>query len=227
MMPEALWDNLSDHEVRSTIAYLAAKGQVPALATADNASTLFNGRDLTGWVGDPELWRVEGDEIVGQIKTHLPRHAFLRSELAADDFRLSFDVKLVANRGNSGLQFRSEPIADGQVKGYQTDIGPGWWGKLYEVNGRGGIVKEASESLVKPGDWNRVEVVAQGSKIETLINGHPSARVDDPAGARRGIFALQLHQGGPTEVRFKDFRLEVLGSPRGAGVTASSSNPPR
>ncbi len=227
MMPEGLWDNLSDHEVRSIIAYLASRTQVPALATADNASTLFNGRDLAGWVGDPELWRVEGDEIVGQIKTNLAKHAFLQSELAADDFRLSFDVRLVANRGNSGLQFRSEPIADGQVKGYQADIGPGWWGKLYEVNGRGGIVKEASESFVKPGDWNRVEVVARGSKIETSINGHPSAQVDDPAGARRGIFALQLHQGGPTEVRFKDFRLEVLGPPRGAGVTASSSNPPR
>ena len=175
----------------------------------------------------PNSGGVEGNEIVGQIKTNLPRHAFLRSDLAAADFRLSFDVKLVDNRGNSGVQFRSEPIADGQVKGYQTDIGPGWWGKLYEVNGRGGIVKEASESLVKPGEWNRVEVVARGSKIETSINGGRSARVDDPSGAARGIFALQLHQGGPTEVRFKDFRLEVFGSPLGTNVTASSANPPR
>ncbi|MBA3273429.1 MAG: hypothetical protein H0T11_06105, partial [Chthoniobacterales bacterium] len=33
--------------------------------------------------------------------------------------------------------------------------------------------------------------------------------LDDPAGAKRGLFALQLHSGGPTEVRFKDFTLEV------------------
>ena len=28
--------------------------------------------------------------------------------------------------------------------------------------------------------------------------------------ARRGIFALQIHAGGPMEVRFKDIKLEVL-----------------
>ena len=209
MMPEGLWTSLSDHEVRSTIAYLAQPAQVPLLATPDNAAALFNGRDLTGWTGDPELWRVEAGEIVGQIRDRLPKHAFLRSDLAAGDFRLTFDVKLVANQGNSGVQFRSELIADGQVKGDQFDIGPAWWGKVYEVNGRGAIVKEASEAAVRPGDWNRVEIVAQGSKVETAINDQPAARFDDPAGARRGIFALQLHQGGPTEVRFRNFRLEV------------------
>ena len=28
--------------------------------------------------------------------------------------------------------------------------------------------------------------------------------------SRRGIFALQIHSGGPMEVRFKDIKLEVL-----------------
>ena len=29
------------------------------------------------------------------------------------------------------------------------------------------------------------------------------------SGAKRGVFALQLHAGGPTEVRVKDLKLEV------------------
>jgi len=33
--------------------------------------------------------------------------------------------------------------------------------------------------------------------------------VDDPKVARRGITGLQMHAGGPLEVRFKDFRLEL------------------
>ncbi len=210
MMPEGIWDNLPDHEIRSLIAYLASPTQVALLATPDTVAALFNGRDLTGWTGDPHLWRVEGGEIVGQIRDKITRHAFLRSDLSAGDFRLGFDVKLVANQGNSGMQFRSEPIADGQIKGYQSDIGPDWWGKLYEVNGRGGIVSTAADKLVKPGDWNRVEITAQGSRIITTLNGSVTADVDDPSGARRGIFALQLHLGGPTEVHFRNFQLELL-----------------
>ena len=35
----------------------------------------------------------------------------------------------------------------------------------------------------------------------------------DPQGARRGVFALQLHSGGPTEVRYRNLRLEVIGDP--------------
>ena len=54
------------------------------------------------------------------------------------------------------------------------------------------------------------EIVAVGSKIRTSINGKPCVDLDDPAGARRGIFAFQLHSGGATEVRFRNVRLEVL-----------------
>ena len=52
------------------------------------------------------------------------------------DFRLIFEVKLTPNKENSGIQFRSEVLPNGHVKGYQADIGAGWWGKLYEEEGR-------------------------------------------------------------------------------------------
>ena len=54
MMPDDLWKPLSDHEVRSLVAYLASPEQVPLLATAENAANFFNGRDLAGWQGDPQ-----------------------------------------------------------------------------------------------------------------------------------------------------------------------------
>ena len=46
MMPEGLWATLTDHETRSLVAYLASPTQVPMLATKENLSSLFNGRDL-------------------------------------------------------------------------------------------------------------------------------------------------------------------------------------
>jgi hypothetical protein len=63
---------------------------------------------------------------------------------------------------------------------------------------------------VRPGEWNTYEIVAQGSTITTSINGKPCVELDDPEGARRGIFAMQLHSGGPMEVRFRNLVLEPL-----------------
>ena len=48
-----------------------------------------------------------------------------------------------------------------------------------------------------------------GPRIRTFLNGKECVDLDDPQGARRGIFALQLHAGGPMEVRFKDLKLEL------------------
>jgi hypothetical protein len=209
MMPDDLLKPLSDHETRSLVAYLASPSQTPLLATPDNSASFFNGRDLSGWEGEPGLWSVDKGEIVGKT-AGLKRNEFLRSTLAAGDFRLALDIKLVKNEGNSGIQFRSAALPDGEVKGYQADAGPGWWGKLYEENGRGLLWPKSGEPHVKSGDWNRYEIVAVGPKVTTKINGQPCVTLDDPAGARRGIFAFQLHSGGATEVRFRNLILEPL-----------------
>lgn len=209
MMPEGQWDTMTEHEIRSLVAYLAGPAQAPMLATRENASMLFNGQDLTLWDGDADLWSVENGEIVGKT-SGLKENHFLRSQMAARDFRLTFEIKLVKDEGNSGVQFRSRALPDGEMKGYQADVGPGWWGKIYEENGRGLIGKELGEGALKPGEWNAYEVIANGTHIETRINGKTINQLDDPNGDRVGIFALQLHSGGPTEVRFRNLALEVL-----------------
>jgi putative membrane-bound dehydrogenase-like protein len=212
MMPEDLLKPLSWDETRALLAYLASPTQVALPLTAENAASFFNGRDLTGWVGDPGLWTVEDGQIVGRTEG-LEHNEFLKSDLLAGDFRLTLQVKLVNNEGNSGIQFRSRALPEGtEVEGYQADIGPGWWGKLYEEHGRGLLWTKSGESAVKPGEWNSYEIVAQGSRIRTFINGQPCVDLDDPSGARRGIVAFQLHSGGPTEVRFKGLKLEPLGT---------------
>ena len=137
------------------------------LATPENAKTFFNGRDLTGWEGDPKLWTVEDGEIVGKT-TGLARNEFLRSDLAAADFRLTVQVKLVKNEGNSGIQFRSEALPDGEMKGDQADVGAGWWGKLYEENGRGLLWDESGEAA------------RQARRVEHLRDRRPSARRSRP-----------------------------------------------
>jgi putative heme-binding domain-containing protein len=202
LMPDDQLLPMTQHEVRSLIAYVSAGGQTPMLATADNVGSFYNGKDLAGWVGDAKLWSVENGEIVGKTGG-LAKNEFLISELSVGDFKLELDVKLAKDEGNSGIQIRSQPIAGGEMKGYQADIGPGWWGKLYEEHGRALLEAKGGEEFVKKDDWNHYEIIAAGSRVRTWINGNLCVDRDDPLGARQGVIAVQLHSGGATEVRLR------------------------
>jgi putative membrane-bound dehydrogenase-like protein len=210
MMPDDLLKTLSELEVRSLFAYLRNPTQVPLLATADNAKDLFDGKSLAGWDGDPKLWSVDNGEIVGK-SPGIKHNEFLKSQMVAQDFRLSLKVKLTPNRENSGVQFRSEALPNGEVKGPQADVGAGWWGKLYEEHGRGLIWDKSGEKHIKPDEWNDYVIKAEGPHVKTYLNGQLCVDLNDPAIARRGIFAFQIHSGGAMEVRFKEIKLEVLG----------------
>jgi hypothetical protein len=208
MMPDDQIKTMSESDFRALVAYLQSPRQVPMLATPDNAKEFFNGKDLAGWDGDPKLWRVDGGEICGKT-AGLKRNEFLKSHLLATDFRLTLKVKLTPNRENSGIQFRSEVLVNGDVKGPQADVGAGWWGKLYDEHGLGLVWDKSGEAHVQVDGWNEYVIEAKGSRVRTHINGKLCVDLDDPRLSRRGIFALQLHSGGAMEVRFKDLRLEV------------------
>ena len=209
MMPEGLLLPLSDQEVRDLIIYLRQPSQVPLYATAETAVQFFNGKDLANWTGDPEVWRVDKGEIVGQSATGLKHNEFLKSHFVLGDFRLVCDVKLTPNAANSGIQFRSEPFEAFEMRGCQADVGEGWWGKIYEENGRALLVTRPGDAFVRTNDWNTYEIVAVGNRIRTALNGHLCADLDDPKIARSGIIGLQVHSGGPTEVRFRNLQLEL------------------
>jgi len=215
MMPENQLKPFSRQEISSLFAYLQGKSQVSMLATPGNASMIFNGRDLDGWRGDTALWSVENGEIIGK-SPGIDANSFLISDLTAEDFRFTLEAKLAGNVGNSGVQFRSKLLNDSAgVAGYQADIGVSWWGKLYEEHGRAILWDKSGESYVKKGEWNKYEILANGPRIQTRLNGQLCVDLDDPDGERRGIFAFQLHAGGPMEVRFRNLKLEILNVPAG------------
>ncbi len=205
MMPEDQLKQFSDHEVRSLIAYLRGKEQTPMLASDEDLARFFNGTDLTGWSGRDDLWSVENGELVGRTDG-LAQNEWIVSDLAVGDFTLTLDVKLVGNRGNSGIQFRSH-AHDGEVAGYQADIGVDWWGKLYEEHGRGLLWDQPADAKVNVGEWNRYKIVVSGHHIRTYLNDELCVDLEDPDGAESGIIAFQLHSGGKTEVRFRNIQL--------------------
>jgi len=188
--------------------------QAPATQHKD-FKPLFNGKDLSGWVtpDNKGLFAVEDGEIVGRSKEkELKKNEFLVTDKPYGDFILKAKVKY--KNGNSGIQFRSARAADGAVAGPQADIANGYWGLLYEERRRGILEqypKDKAEALVKKGDWNDFEIMAQGQHVVIKINGTTVIDRTDPKFEKSGIIALQLHAGPPMEIRFKDIEIKTLG----------------
>jgi hypothetical protein len=66
---------------------------------------------------------------------------------------------------------------------------------------------------VKPGEWNDYVIEAVGPRVRTWINGQPCVDLTDEKISRKGVVGLQVHSGGPLEVRFRKIELEVLEAP--------------
>ncbi|HOV75970.1 MAG TPA: HEAT repeat domain-containing protein [Candidatus Hydrogenedentes bacterium] len=196
---------LGDESVKAeaTQAAIAIAKSLGRSARDDTA--FFNGKDLSGWQGNEKYWRCEDGAIVGHSSEPIPRNEFLWSNIEVRDFYLALDVKLEPNTANAGIQFRSKRIDEyGQALGYQADVGQDVWGRLYHEHGRGKLDwTDRAEKAVKPGDWNRYEILAVGPVIWTAINGTPGVAFLDPDGERSGLIAVQIHGGPPQTVHYR------------------------
>jgi prenyltransferase beta subunit/pimeloyl-ACP methyl ester carboxylesterase len=191
-------------------------GEPPIVETAGYVP-LFNGKDLTGWEGNTDVWSVRDGLLVGKSKG-LDHNEFLAFKEPFRDFVLSLSFRLVDGKGNSGVQFRSVRVPGTEMSGYQADIGEGYWGSLYDESRRNKTLVAGSEGalakLNKDG-WNHYVIRAFGDKVTIYLNGVPAVeyRETDPAIARDGLIAVQVHGGPPLEVQFKDIQIQRVPSP--------------
>ena len=74
-------------------------------ADHDGYVSLFDGKSLDGWDGNPKFWRVEDGAIVGESTPANPSgNSYIAyRKLEAHDFTLKFEVK-VEGTGGTGLQ---------------------------------------------------------------------------------------------------------------------------
>ena len=186
---------------------------------ADGWRSLFNGTDLTGWTGDPTVWRVENGSISGK-SAYVLDNTFLIFEQLFSDFVLEAKVMLVeAGRfPNSGIQYRSNRIDSStwKLSGYQEDVGTNYWGSLFEEAGRGLLVNPNPEvqQVIKSGEWHQYRITVRGSRLEHELDGFKTVDfVDFDQEKRRltGVIGLQYHAPGEGfEVRYKDIRIKPL-----------------
>jgi hypothetical protein len=127
---------------------------------------------------------------------------------------------------NSGVQIRSRTrggTPDGRVNGPQIEIeaSPGESGYVYgEGTDRGWLTPEnrlKTDSHLKNGEWNRYQIVAQGPRIQTWINGQKIEDLTDEPIFKthpKGFIGLQVHSirkgDGPFEVAWRNIRIRGL-----------------
>ena len=182
--------------------------------------SLFDGKTLDGWEGDPAWWRVEAGEIRGGSTTqNVPRNFFLATNKSYQNFELRVKLRLTGTGFvNSGVQIRSVRVPNNtEMSGYQVDFGPGWYGKLYDESRRNKVIADSTDpkavqAAIKEGDWNEYRIRAEGRHLRTWINGVPALDYTEADAniATDGRIGLQIHSGGKAVIQAKDIEIEEL-----------------
>ncbi len=202
------------------------KPPIPTDVTNDWVQ-LFNGKDLTGWKPHPEQpgsWVVRDGILIGSTKQS---HLFTeRADFA--NFHLRAEAMLNQG-GDSGIRFRAPFELQKGLKSWQIMPTGGYEAEFNKFPGAtsksGGVWKvlkfpEAPISLftapddshVVAGQWVRYEVIANGNRIITRINGVEVANCVDPENSyRTGHIALQCFSA-QTTVRFRKIEIKELSS---------------
>jgi hypothetical protein len=131
-----------------------AQQTYPTTAPADDAGfvSIFDGKSLAGWEGDPKFWRVENGALVGEITAgnEIKRNTFIiwRGGTTGD-----FELKLqyrISGLGNSGINYRSAELDDAKfsMKGYQFDIDGGGKKNAADVRHTGNNYEERGRTFM-------------------------------------------------------------------------------
>lgn len=170
---------------------------------------IFNGKDLTGWDGNPDFWSVKDGAIHGETTKEKPTKGntfCIWRGGVLEDYELLISFRI--NSGNSGIQYRSVDCGNWVVSGYQAEVcnSPAV-GFLYHERGRGSLVNVGEKVVIsedgkkevvgklgdpkeiyktyKPQDWNTYRIVARGNHIQHFLNGVQTIdlvdnQLDDP-----------------------------------------------
>jgi type 1 glutamine amidotransferase len=225
-------------------------------AAADKDSgfeSIFDGKSLKGWDGNPKFWSVEDGAITGQTTEDNPTEGntfIIWRGGDVGDFELKLEYKIIGH--NSGVQYRSFEV-EGKpwvVGGYQADMEAGdrYSGILYGERFRGILAdrgqktvigdnhkprvvgsvgdSDAIQKKIRKEDWNTYQITAKGFHFVQKINGVTTIECTDEDKKKRmdrGILALQLHAGPPMKVQFRNIQLKRLDAKTATSSKSDSS----
>lgn len=216
----------------------ALVGAIIGFAVASQAAeasfvSMFNGRDLTGWVNAncaPETWSVREGVI---HCTGRPTGA-MRTTRQYENFILELEWRHLSSGGNSGVFLWGTPIAAPGVpylRGIEVQVldngfnipGKNEWytthGDVFPIHGatmnpfgrhNGQRSFPSEERSRSSPEWNHYRIVATNGIVRLSVNGKEVAGGEN-CNYRKGYLALES-EGAPVE--FRNIRIQELPSDR-------------
>ena len=215
----------------------------------DGFVSIFDGKTLNQWDGNPKLWSVRDGAMTGQTTPDKPTKSntfIIWRGGETTDFELKLQYKIIG--GNSGIQYRSFEVKNEKwvVGGYQADFEAGarysginygerFRGILADRGQKATITKEGKKEVleqlgdakelqkhIKNEDWNDYHIIAKGNHFIHKINGVTMSEFvdNDEKGRAKGVLALQLHAGPPMTVQFRKIRLKSTSAEKNAASSA-------
>ena len=160
-----------------------ATDPIPAPAAPEGMKSIFNGKDLSGWDGDPRLWSVKDGVIHGETTAENKANGntfLIWTDGKTEDFELRLSFRCNATN-NSGIQYRSKRVHgpkihnDWVVAGYQHEIRneidfPNISGFIYgERLGRGRICMVGEKAIIKDGKKEVLDTLITPDEFKKLF----------------------------------------------------------
>jgi len=160
--------------------------------------SLFNGKDLDNWVGNKQSYQVQDGNIKIVPQEGGGGNLFTAKEYSNFNFRFEFQLTPGANNGlgihsplegDAAYQGKEIQILDNTAEKYANLKPYQYHGSVY------GIIPAKRGALKPVGEWNREEVIVQGSSIKVILNGTTIVDGDLKEASKNGTMDGKDHPG--------------------------------
>ena len=190
---------------------------VASVPQSETVTSLFNGKDLTGWSGNESRWSVTHGMIRGANDDGVPSSTYLFTTKKYRNFRMLFEVQQTMSDKHSTMHSAVAALGE-----QFTDAGDNKFGfkgpllmfchewGIWDAHRRNRVVPAGPGFEVeKKGHWNQLEILVIGDRIRFAANGREVFDfTDKPEMLQASPLGLQLHGNDkPQEYHFRSLLL--------------------
>jgi hypothetical protein len=175
--------------------------------SSEGWTLLFDGKTMKGWEARPTFepnskgdWKVESGSLVCGGTTP----SWLHTDASFSDYVLTLEFR-GPEKVNSGVFLRSQKEGEPHRTGYELQI----WDYQPAGFNTGSLVGslKASPTKIKPDQWNRYEVTADGDRFLIVLNGKTLLDARDST-HKAGVIGFQCQKD--QRIEFRNIKLRPI-----------------